>query len=226
MDTERSDFYAILGVSPTATPRTIIRAYRAQIRMVHPDHAIRDHETDRLRRTEASATLNVAYAVLRDPTKRTDYDLRRAHEIVGPSGIVVHSDGASAGTSARAAPSAPPRDDPFPAVDPSFHPTPSAADPFSATLWNWLRLTHEGEWVALILAAIAIWLFGLAIGLPSPLGPDLTLLAVVLLLQPALAGRWRETPAADLFCAVGRAIRRVAACAIYPRVRPTARPAP
>jgi hypothetical protein len=37
----------------------------------------------------------------------------------------------------------------------------------------------------------------------------LTLLTVVLLLQPALAGRWRETPLADLLRAATRLVRAV-----------------
>ena len=71
-------------------------------------------------------------------------------------------------------------------------------------------MTHEGQWVALVLAGMAIWLFGLAIALPRQPGPDLTLLAAVLLAQPVLAGRWHATPLADLAGAVRHAMHGAA----------------
>ena len=203
MDPE-PDLYAILGVPPAASDHAITLAYRGQIKRVHPDYAISD--VDRRRRTAASATLNDAYAVMRDPRQRVEYDLRRARRTAAALRAMVEADDAAI----RAA-GAPVRPDASPTSDRTGR-TPWAtrsafdlSDP-SDTAWTWLRVAREGQWVALVLAGIVIWLFGLAIALPGQPGPDLTLLAAVLLAQPVLARRWHATPRADLVRAVRRAI--------------------
>lgn len=71
LDAERN-YYAILGVSQSATDEEIKRAYRALARRYHPDT-----------RTEATSTtlfheIQAAYAVLSDPNRRRAYDRRRA----------------------------------------------------------------------------------------------------------------------------------------------------
>ena len=201
MDPE-PDLYAILGVPPTASDHALTLAYRGQIKRVHPDYAISD--TDRRRRTGASATLNDAYAVLGDPRQRVEYDLRRARRTTEALRAAVEADEA-----ARRAAGAPVRAAASPASNRAGRTpraTHSTCDP-SDTAWTWLRATHEGQWVALVLAGLAIWLFGLAVELPRQPGPDLTLLATVLLAQPVLAGRWHATPLADLAGAVKRAIQ-------------------
>jgi hypothetical protein len=65
------DPYRVLGVSPTATQAEITHAYRTHLRAHHPDtrparsaHTADDH----LRQVLA------AYALLRDPARRTAYD--------------------------------------------------------------------------------------------------------------------------------------------------------
>ena len=201
MDPE-PDLYVILGVPPTASDHAITLAYRGQIKRVHPDYAISD--ADRRRRTGASATLNDAYAVLGDPRQRANYDLRRARRTAAALRAAAEADEA-----ARRTAGAPFRADASPAsaqADRTPWATRASSDP-SDTAWTWLRATREGQWVALVLAGLAIWLFGLAIALPGQPGPDLTLLATVLLAQPVLAGRWHATPLADLAGAVKRAIQ-------------------
>jgi curved DNA-binding protein CbpA len=69
------DHYAVLGVSATATPQEITRAYRALVRALHPDTATAPGET--LVRFTAVTT---AYAVLRDPARRAAYDQARKRE--------------------------------------------------------------------------------------------------------------------------------------------------
>jgi hypothetical protein len=194
-----ADLYAVLGVRPGASEHDIKLAYRGQIKKVHPDYAIHNRESDRIRRTEASAVLNAAYAVLRDPQRRADYDRQQEPSSVAPAGNP--ASGASSGVDYAA--KVEPDDDQFMDIDPlaPFVHLKGAApvlDPLSASLGSWLRLTHEGQWVALILAIIAINLLNLLVHFPSPLGPDLTLFALILLGQPLLAGRRRETPLADL----------------------------
>ncbi|MEE2522318.1 J domain-containing protein [Pseudarthrobacter sp. J75] len=65
------DYYAILGIDPKATPAEVARAYRTLMRSHHPDveHAPEDR-TELLRIMEA-------FAVLRDPVRRREYDSRR-----------------------------------------------------------------------------------------------------------------------------------------------------
>ena len=65
------DPYLVLGVSPTATQAEITHAYRDRLRAHHPD----------TRHPPASKTADddlrqvlAAYALLRDPARRADYD--------------------------------------------------------------------------------------------------------------------------------------------------------
>lgn len=67
-----SDCYAILGVTPTAEDVVIGAAYRALMRHYHPD--TNPDPDARARAQEITA----AYAILRDPKGRAEYDARRA----------------------------------------------------------------------------------------------------------------------------------------------------
>ena len=58
-------YYEILGVSKTATPDEIKRAYRKMASQHHPD---RGGDTARFQ------TIQSAYDVLSDPQKRAEYD--------------------------------------------------------------------------------------------------------------------------------------------------------
>jgi Ca-activated chloride channel family protein len=69
-----NDYYAVLGISQSATDEEIRRAYRALARRYHPDS-----------RTESAPTtlfheVQTAYAVLSDPFQRRAYDRQRAEE--------------------------------------------------------------------------------------------------------------------------------------------------
>jgi curved DNA-binding protein CbpA len=63
------DFYSVLEVSPTATPDTISRVYRALAHRFHPDNAETGDQEQFSRLTEA-------YAVLSDARKRAAYDVK------------------------------------------------------------------------------------------------------------------------------------------------------
>lgn len=73
------NYYAILGVLPTATPEDIRGAYRRRAKQLHPDHYGEN----------SSPFLEVqeAYGVLSDPAHRRDYDrsLRRPGFYAHPS---------------------------------------------------------------------------------------------------------------------------------------------
>ncbi len=66
-----TDYYALLGVSPTADEGEIRHAYRERARHLHPDV---NKEPDAADRFSALAS---AYAVLSDPVRRRAYDVTR-----------------------------------------------------------------------------------------------------------------------------------------------------
>lgn len=74
------DYYAILGVTPSASAREITRAYRALLRRHHPDTRQSGHdggasEASNLHRLHA---IMQAYVVLSDPVRRDEYDRTRS----------------------------------------------------------------------------------------------------------------------------------------------------
>jgi DnaJ-class molecular chaperone len=76
------DPYAVLDVSRTATPAEITHAYRHKLRSHHPDTRSQtspDGADERLRDIVA------AYAVLRDPKRRAEYD--RTLDLTAPSDV-------------------------------------------------------------------------------------------------------------------------------------------
>lgn len=67
------DYYAVLGVLPTAEDVVIKAAYRALAQNYHPDRYSGDPESAHQRMVE----INEAYAVLSDPSARGKYDKTR-----------------------------------------------------------------------------------------------------------------------------------------------------
>ena len=65
---EHPDPYAVLGVTPTATPAEITHAFRAKLRTLHPDTRSAAIGDGQLRQVLA------AHGLLRDPNRRADYD--------------------------------------------------------------------------------------------------------------------------------------------------------
>ena len=66
-----ADYYSILGVSPAAEDVVIRAAYRALMRHYHPD-TNSDPEAQR-----RAKEITAAFAVLRDPASRAEYDVNR-----------------------------------------------------------------------------------------------------------------------------------------------------
>ncbi len=64
------DYYKILGVDKSASPEEIKKAYRKLALKYHPDH----NEGDKSAEAKFK-DLNEAYAVLRDPEKKQQYDM-------------------------------------------------------------------------------------------------------------------------------------------------------
>lgn len=73
------DFYAVLGVSKTATPAEIKKAYRQLARDLHPDKNPGDKAAE-----DKFKSASEAYDVLSDDAKRKEYDEARA--LYGPGG--------------------------------------------------------------------------------------------------------------------------------------------
>ena len=81
--------YAILGVSPDSDDAAIVAAYRALARRYHPDHA-GEAGTERMIR------VNAAFARLRTPERRTEYDRELAHNGGVPTPLRPEPDGTGA----------------------------------------------------------------------------------------------------------------------------------
>ena len=71
------DYYALLGVEPMAETTEIRTAYHALARVHHPDHFGGS--------TPAMASLNEAWAVLRDASARATYDGDHGFSASGPA---------------------------------------------------------------------------------------------------------------------------------------------
>ena len=71
MASQRS-LYDVLNVAPDAEPVVIEAAYRALMKKYHPDQAAPEGEG----RPSSAADINRAFEILRDPTRRADYDHR------------------------------------------------------------------------------------------------------------------------------------------------------
>ena len=70
------DPYEILGVSPSAPAEDIKVAYRKAARLYHPDKNPDPAAADRFR------SIQTAYELLADPTRRRDYDLLRQRNLI------------------------------------------------------------------------------------------------------------------------------------------------
>lgn len=71
-----ANYYAVLGVSPNASPKEIGKAFRSKARTLHPDKQDPGASAAaRQRAKQAFQELSNAYEVLSDPSKREIYDL-------------------------------------------------------------------------------------------------------------------------------------------------------
>jgi curved DNA-binding protein CbpA len=76
--TQSPDPYAVLGVTPAATPAEITHAFRVKLRALHPDTRYAGSPAGA--ETQLRQVL-AAYALLRDPNRRAAYDQKRpAHD--------------------------------------------------------------------------------------------------------------------------------------------------
>lgn len=111
MSARRRDLYAILGITPEATAAEINHAYRALVRRHHPDTRDASQRPAGEDADKELERVQAAYAVLRDPQLRADYDAhidvagRRARRRAPPA---ASPDGSATGDGAhRPTPKAP-----------------------------------------------------------------------------------------------------------------------
>ncbi len=74
--TEDHNPYAVLGVTPIATPAEINQAFRARLRALHPD--TRHHDAGGAAGDTALRQLIAAYHLLRDPVHCAQHDRNAA----------------------------------------------------------------------------------------------------------------------------------------------------
>jgi curved DNA-binding protein CbpA len=77
MTTQPLDLYAILGIPPHATQAEIGHAYRSLLRQHHPDTRGSTTHSQSAMADAALQQLLDAYTILRDPTRRAEYDRDR-----------------------------------------------------------------------------------------------------------------------------------------------------
>ncbi|MDW8145040.1 MAG: J domain-containing protein [Roseiflexaceae bacterium] len=79
-DFEELDFYELLGVSRSASPEEIKRAYRREIARYHPDRYVNASPEDLEYARRRSQLLTEAYATLSNPSARSAYNLDRRRQ--------------------------------------------------------------------------------------------------------------------------------------------------
>src|SRR5438876_856927 len=93
------DLYGLLGVHPTASPQEIRLAYRQRAMIWHPD---RNQSPDA---EETFKLIRSGYEVLRDPSRRADYDRHAAsHSDESPARAEQPASAPQRGPHARSAP--------------------------------------------------------------------------------------------------------------------------
>lgn len=73
------DYYKILGVDKSATPKDVRRSYLQLTKKFHPDKQKNLNDEQRQKNEEKMAEINEAYEILSDDDKRTKYDNARAN---------------------------------------------------------------------------------------------------------------------------------------------------
>ena len=87
MADERSDLYAVLGLTPQATQQQVRHAYRTLLRHSHPDtRPLSDPADDAASTTTLQQTI-AAYTVLGDPARRARYDHRTSQQTTTSSPV-------------------------------------------------------------------------------------------------------------------------------------------
>ena len=87
----QADLYTILGLDCYATQAEIARAYRTLLRRHHPDTRTSGGPSQDAISDAVLQQILTAYAVLRDPDRRADYDQRYAPRPSRPSPTIAET---------------------------------------------------------------------------------------------------------------------------------------
>lgn len=74
MMSDNKDYYQILNIKRSATPKELKESYLYWVNVLHPDRMINMPERVRIQAEEGLKKVNEAYGVLSDPRKRAQYD--------------------------------------------------------------------------------------------------------------------------------------------------------
>lgn len=74
------DLYAVLGLSPNASPQVIKKTYRKLVQECHPDRYQDRSEEERAVANERMLEITEAFRILGNATERAAYDKKRAGE--------------------------------------------------------------------------------------------------------------------------------------------------
>lgn len=107
------DFYATLGVAPTASHAEVERAYRRLARASHPDLLRQASSEERGAAEERLKAINRAHHTLGDRGRRAAYERRPWHGAVGARATPTSSARAAAPNDARAMRAGVPRPGPY-----------------------------------------------------------------------------------------------------------------
>ena len=149
-----TDYYAVLGVEPDASPAVVDARYRELAKVLHPDRNADPEDQERFKHMSA------AYTTLRDPATRAAYDEFRARIDQGTLYAV-----------ASPTPRAQPRT--------ADHFAPARVPRRRPPLPDWLRATIAGVLSALGVAAVLWAAFG---QLPAPTAADTPIAVQITLL--------------------------------------------
>lgn len=138
--------YEVLGVAEDATTEEIRQAYVAVAKATHPDRRGADDPVTRARADAAIKAANLAWATLRDPSRRAAYDRSLRHPPA--SGSSGSSSAGSASSASSGAASGPTRR--------AAAGVPASGVPVPSSWAPWLRLAPVVIVVA-ILAAILVF---------------------------------------------------------------------
>jgi hypothetical protein len=177
--------YDVLGVAPGASPEEVRRAYLALARRHHPD-VTGDAAAARTGAERRMQELNVAWATLRDPGKRKEYDAELARRRPAPRPASPPGERSPYGSRPRAPSGASVNFVPYYDCEPldpaDLDDTPLGAGPVP----RWVQLLPPGLLV-LALASLAV---GLVVQLPPLVGLGViafSLATVSFLLAPLVA---------------------------------------
>ena len=95
--------YAILGIKISSSPKEIRLAYLAKAKVEHPDAALLRGEDAVAEATRRFKNLNAAHEVLRDPSRRAEWDRRAAAFSAGAADMTAAVAAADAAAQARGA---------------------------------------------------------------------------------------------------------------------------